>query len=228
MKTVFVTGADRGIGFCICEEFIRHGWRVIAGQYMPEWKELELLKGKYPDQIEVVALDVGSDASVRMAAQRTAELTDKLDMLINCAGIAGKDNRESGRNTLNINTMGPIRMVEAFMGLMQRGEKRLCFVSSEAGSITLAHRKDSIAYCTSKTCLNMAVRLMFEQLKTQGYRFWLYHPGWVRSYMLGYKTTNGNFDPEETAQVAYRQFTSDRAWEDTLVMSDVSDELWAF
>ena len=74
----------------------------------------------------------------------------------------------------------------------------------------------------------MAVRLMFEQLKTQGYRFRLYHPGWVRSYMLGYKTTNGNFDPEETAQVAYRQFTSDRAWEDTLVMSDVSDELWAF
>lgn len=46
--------------------------------------------------------------------------------------------------------------------------------------------------------------------------------------MSGHKSTEGNFEPEETAAVAYRQFTSQRNWEDVLVMSDVSDEIWPF
>lgn len=115
------------------------------------------------------------------------------------------------------------------MPLMEQGEKRLCFVSSEAGSITLAHRTEGdVSYCVSKTCLNMAVRLMFEELQPRGYRFRLYHPGWVRSYMGGEKGTEGNFEPEETAVAAYEQFTSDRNWEDVLVMSDISNEIWPF
>lgn len=46
--------------------------------------------------------------------------------------------------------------------------------------------------------------------------------------MSGQKSTIGNFEPEETAEVAYRQFTTDREAEDVLVMTDVSDELWPY
>ncbi|MCX4315883.1 MAG: hypothetical protein OSJ52_04470 [Lachnospiraceae bacterium] len=74
----------------------------------------------------------------------------------------------------------------------------------------------------------MAVRLMFERLQPEGYRFRLYHPGWVRTYMSGQKSTYGNFEAEESAEVAYRQFTSDRSFEDLLVMCDISDEIWPF
>ena len=69
---------------------------------------------------------------------------------------------------------------------------------------------------------------MFERLQPQGYQFRLYHPGWVRTYMSGRKSTEGNFEPEETAAAAYGQFVSDRNWEDVLVMTDVSDEMWPF
>ncbi len=73
--------------------------------------------------------------------------------------------------------------------------KRLCFVSSEAGSITVAHRKDGYAYCMSKASLNMAVKLMFNELRPQGYTFRLYHPGWVNSYMGGdQKGTSGKYE----------------------------------
>ena len=228
MKSVLITGADRGIGFALCRCFLDNGWRVFAGRFMKDWTELESLKDTYGGRLSLVDLDVGSQESVRLAAETVGGQTGCLDMLVNCAGIAQGGGSEATVRCLNVNTLGPIRMVEAFLPLMERGEKILCFFSSEAGSITLAHRNGDISYCVSKTCLNMAVRLMFEKLQPQGYRFRLYHPGWVRSYMSGKKSTVGNFEPEETAAVAYRQFTSTRNWEDVLVMSDVSDEIWPF
>ena len=228
MKSVFITGADRGIGFALCKCFLEHGWQVFAGRFMQDWTELDVLGREYGNRLFLVGLDVGSQESVDKAAETVGGQTDCLDMLVNCAGIFQNGSSGATVRCLNINTIGPIRMVEAFLPLMEAGERRLCFFSSEAGSITLAHRREGVSYCVSKTCLNMAVRLMFERLQPQGYRFRLYHPGWVRSYMSGQKSTEGNFEPEETAAAAYEQFTSDRNWEDVLIMSDVSNELWPF
>ena len=228
MKSVFITGADRGIGFALCMCFLENGWQVFAGRFMKDWPQLDTLKKQYCERLSLVDLDVGDQLSVERAAALVGEQTACLDMLVNCAGIAKKDCSEGTLQCLNINTMGPIRMVEAFLPLMEQGEKKLCFVSSEAGSITLAHRSGSFSYCVSKTCLNMGVRLMFNRLQPMGYRFRLYHPGWVRTYMQGKKSTEGNFEAEETAAVAYQQFTSERNWEDVLIMSDVSNEIWPF
>lgn len=228
MKSVFITGADRGIGLALCRCFLENGWCVFAGRFMEDWTELEALQEEYGQMLSLISLDVGSQESVERAAAAVSEQISCLDMLVNCAGIFQNGSRETTMRSLNINTMGPIRMAEAFLPLMEQGEKKLCFFSSEASSITLAHRKEDVSYCVSKTCLNMAVRLMFEKLKPQGYRFRLYHPGWVRTYMSGRKSTVGNFEPEETAAVAYEQFVSQRNWEDVLIMSDVSNEIWSF
>lgn len=228
MKTVLITGADRGVGYSLCECFLTGGWRVLAGQFMPEWPQLAELKEKNPEALEIISLDVGSTASVQAAAKTAAALCDHIDLLVSCAGIAGGDDYAKTRAIYNVNVAGAVRMVEAFLPLMQTGMKRLAFVSSEAGSVSVAHRDGGFAYTTSKTALNMTVRRMFRTLRPQGYTFRLYHPGWVRSYMGGKKSTIGNFEPEETAAVAYRQFTSDREAEDVLVMTDVSDEMWPY
>lgn len=201
----------------------------FAGQYMPEWKELEELNKQYGNQVVLIPLDVGSTESVKTAAELTAKKTETIDMLINCAGISGaSDDRQALNAVFNVNTLGTLRMVEAFLPLMQTGMKRLCFISSEAGCVALAHRTESFSYCMSKRALNMEVKLIFNKLVPEGYTFRLYHPGWVRSYMMGSKSTIGNFEPEETAQVAYLQFTEDRSWEDILAMTDVSDEVWPY
>ena len=44
MKSVLITGADRGIGFALCRCFLEAGWRVFAGRFMEDWTELDLLK----------------------------------------------------------------------------------------------------------------------------------------------------------------------------------------
>lgn len=228
MKTVLITGADRGIGYSLCECFIEGGWYVIAGQYMPEWPQLSALAEKYPEQLAVIPLDVGNTESVQAAAEASAALCDHIDLLVSCAGISGGETYEKMRAVFNVNTLGAVRMTEAFLPLMQTGMKRLAFVSSEAGVISLAHRQDTFTYTMSKTALNMIVRRMFRTLRPLGYTFRLYHPGWVRSYMMGQKSTAGNFEPEETAAVAYRQFVTDRSAEDVLVMTDVSGEMWPY
>lgn len=228
MKTVFITGADRGIGLSLCKIFLENGWQVFAGRFMKDWAELDTLKKEYGESLSLISLDVGNDISVRQAAEKVKKQANCLDMLINCAGIFQNGSNDTTLRCLNINSIGPLRMVESFLPLMEHGDKKLCFFSSEAGSITLAHRNGDLSYCVSKTCLNMTVRLMFDKLQPHGYHFRLYHPGWVRTYMSGEKSTVGNFDPEETAEVAYRQFVSKTAYEDVLIMRDVSDEMWPF
>lgn len=228
MKTVFITGADRGIGFSLCRCFLEAGWKVFAGRFMKDWTELDSLKKEFDTALSLIPLDVGNPDSVTQAATLVGLETECLDMLVNCAGVFQNEGRQSGAFCLNINTMGPMRMVNAFLPLMEKGEKRLCFFSSEAGSITLAHRAGDFPYCISKTCLNMAVRLLFNRLQPQGYRFRLYHPGWVRTYMTGEKSTMGNFDAEESAQAAFEQFISNRDWEEVFAMTDVSNEIWPF
>lgn len=236
MRSVFITGTDRGIGFALCKQFLDKGWKVFAGHFMKDWSEMEkidaetlaVLKEKWGTQLSLVQIDIGTQESVDRAAAQMKEETDCLDMIVHCAGIYQNETEAAMYNCLNVNTMGAIRVTEALLPLMENGEKRLCFFSSEASSISLAHRDGDMAYCVSKTCLNMAVRLMFEKLRPRGYHFRLYHPGWVHSYMIGEVHTLGNFAPEDTAAVAYEQFSSDRNWEDVLAMSDISGEIWPF
>ena len=229
MKSVLISGADRGVGLGLAAEFASHGWRVFAGQFMPEWPQLSELKEKYPDNLVIVPLDVSSSESVRAARELVGRETDRIDLLASNAGIGHlKEDRESMTRVFSVNSLALVRLVSSFRDLLDRGDRRVCAVSSEAGSITLAMRPDMYSYCMSKTALNMELRLLFNELRPQGYTFRVYHPGWVRSYMSGKKSTVGYFEPEETAAVAYRQFTEDREVEDVLYLMDIEGEVWAF
>ncbi len=70
MKQVMITGADRGIGLALCKSFLQHGWRVFAGRFMKDWKELEDLLKEYPKRLTLVDLDVGKSSSVQRAAEQ--------------------------------------------------------------------------------------------------------------------------------------------------------------
>ena len=78
MKTVFITGADRGIGNAMCEQFLEHGWKVFAGQFMPRWGFLSKNLERYPNNLKLIPLDVSKDESVRAAAALVAQETDEL------------------------------------------------------------------------------------------------------------------------------------------------------
>lgn len=235
-QTVFVTGADRGLGFALCTELLKQDWQVFAGQYMPDWPDLSLLAEQYPQTLQIVSLDVSSVESTQAAAQTVAKRTDYVDALINNAGVysptAGRTIREAQdygemHRLYDVNALGPLRVTEAFLPFMERGGlKRLCFISSEAGSIARSERKTEFGYCMSKAALNMAIKILFNDLSHTGYTFRAYHPGWIRSYMSGEKNMEATLEPEEAARKAIPILLGRRQDEGPFVLVDDEGSEW--
>jgi len=234
--TVLVTGADRGRGLALCAGVIDQGWTVCAGQFMPDWTEHSALSAQHPGQLHILPLDVSSTESVRQAAQQVAGFTGHLDLLISNAGIThpnmlrtireGQD-YEGIQKMYDVNALGAVRVVESFLPLLDQGNlKRLCFVSSEAGSIARSYRTSWFGYCMSKSALNMAVSILFNDLRPAGYTFRVYHPGWVRSYMSGQKNLEADLEPEEAAACALPIFLNPRPDENRLFLVDYKNEEW--
>jgi NAD(P)-dependent dehydrogenase (short-subunit alcohol dehydrogenase family) len=236
-KTVLITGADRGLGYALAECFLKENWTVFAGQFMPGWDALEKLKARCGDSLNIITLDVSEEDSVGAAYREVRAKTGRLDMLVNNAGISGGagdiftlGDLSRGSQIFSVNSLGPLRVTNTFLPLLEDPEslKRICFVSSEAGSVSVCHRGEGFIYPMSKTALNMAVKLLFTQLRGRGYSFRLYHPGWVRSYMSGKKSTMGKFEPEETAASAIRFFIDGQPHEDVLRLVDNEGVTWPF
>src|SRR5215208_173253 len=234
--TVFITGADRGLGFALCAELLKQDWQVFAGQHKPEWPDLSALAGQYPATLHIEALEVRSVESAQAAAESVAEQTDHLDVLINNAGVSSpttlrpirepQDYAEMQR-MYDVNALGPLRVTEVFQPLLERGSlKRLCFISSEAGSIARSERTAEFGYCMSKAALNMAVKILYNDLSANGYTFRVYHPGWIRSYMSGVKNMEATFEPEEAAARAIPILLGGRENEEELVLLDHEGNGW--
>lgn len=236
MNSVMITGADRNIGLALCREFLQKGWLVFAGRYAEQLRFLDELQAEYPDTLCIVPADCSSRSSLQEAARQVGQRTRRLDMLVHNAAHFGSDagsvleqlHTEGCKAPFSVNALGAIRLVQAFLPLMEEGGRRLCFVSSEAGSVSVAARNFLSGYCMSKTALNMAVRLMFNELRPRGYTFRLFHPGWVRSPEDGVSAAPGKLDPRQAAQAAAEQFSQDRDWENQLAIIDYQGVLWPF
>ena len=238
MKTVFVTGADRGLGMGIAHMLLKAGHRVFAGQFMPGWPELAEMQRQFPGKLTIVPLDVGDIGSAKAAAKAVEKEAESLDVLINNAGILSKyddahirdgQDYDALMKLYNINALGPIRTTEAFMPLLDKGAgKRLCYVSSEAGSLGTSNRKNWFAYCMSKCALNMGVAILFNDLRPDGYTFRVYHPGYMRTYMMGEKNMAATYEPDEAGAFAVNYFLSETGTynEDRLILRDNTGKEW--
>jgi NAD(P)-dependent dehydrogenase (short-subunit alcohol dehydrogenase family) len=194
------------------------------------------LQAEYPQSLHVVSLDIGSMQSVKAAAEIVKTHNDHLDLMIDNAGVTSEtsfatirepQDYEEMHRLYDINALGSLRVVEAFLPLLDQGSsKRLCFISSEAGSIERAERTSWFGYCMSKAALNMSIKLLFNDLHPRGYTFRVYHPGWIRSYMHGEKNMDATLEPAEAAEYAIPYFLGDQESEDRLVMMDYEGKEW--
>jgi len=240
MPTVFITGADRGLGFALCKEFLSRGWTVFAGKFLQDYSLLEQEREKNP-ALNIIPLDAGDTSSIINALKLTEEKTNSLDMLISNAALMGETHcsideppmdLQAPWNSFRVNALGPVHTVEYFLPLLDKGSmKRLCFVSSEVSSLMLMkHRAGSgYPYPMSKSSMNMGVRLMHNLLFPQGYSFRLYHPGWMKRQMQdGTLSDKAALDPADTAAHAAKYFETPLKDEQRLVMYDYLSQEWPF
>lgn len=210
MKNAVLSGCDRGLGLAMTKELLGDGWRVFAGQFMPEWPELDQLKEQWGDQLIIMPLDVSSDKSVEDAAKIVRSYTDRIELLMNIAGIMastmgkeGTDERSANTNDgtifdkpnmkyfmamYNVNALGQIRMNHNFIDLLVKGEgdKTLVNISSEAGSCSFptCARDFQYGYCMSKAAVNCMSAMLQYGLKKHEIKVFNLHPGYLRSYII--------------------------------------------
>lgn len=195
-RTIVVTGADRGLGYELVRQFVERGDRVFAGKYRTKWNLLEQLKEKYPELVEIVEMDVGSCESVNAAAAQILSKTDKVDVLINNAGVWLSDNSgtvledrfdyDRMMAEFNINALGALRVTQALIrAVLNSFDKLVVNVSSEAGSITGCYKDTQPGYCMSKAAMNMQACIVLNGIKRLGGAVLNLHPGWMQSVIGG-------------------------------------------
>ena len=192
MPAVLITGASRGLGFELAKQYAVEGWRVIACCRKPEDAiALKKLAPSVRDMVSVVAMDVADNDTVRNAALTLKDVV--VDILINSAGIAGVPQQSTGKidyaswaRVLDVNTMGPLRVLEAFTDNLARSERRLVVtITSGMGSLADNTSGGSIAYRSSKAAVNMVMRSAAIDLAPRGITCVLINPGWVKTDMGG-------------------------------------------
>jgi NAD(P)-dependent dehydrogenase (short-subunit alcohol dehydrogenase family) len=194
MKQVLITGANRGVGLELTRQLLAQGDRVIATCRQPaEAQTLQEWADQFGDQLLVLALDVTDDTSVQEARRETGSVVDRLDMLINNAGILIKDETVSNfdsevmQRTLDVNAVGVMRVATQFVDLLRQGrEAKLINISSQLGSLQKMRRGwGQYSYNSSKAALNMVTRMLAFDLEEDGIAVLAVHPGWVQTDMGG-------------------------------------------
>jgi NAD(P)-dependent dehydrogenase (short-subunit alcohol dehydrogenase family) len=196
VKTVLVTGANKGIGREVARQLAAKGFHVFVGARNAKAgrKAAEEI-AKEAGEATFLEIDVADNGSVTTAAREFSGIHDHLDVLVNNAGIIvdGDDailetSDDLVRKTLKTNTLGPLRVTRAFVPLLKKSKApRVINVSSGGGQLTGGADGWAPAYCISKTALNGVT----EQLAAALPKFAVNSvcPGWVRTDMGGGNAT---------------------------------------
>jgi len=192
MKTALITGANKGIGYEVARQLAAKGFHVFVGARNAKagrkaTEEIAKICGKGT----FLEIDVADKDSVTTAAREFSNIEDRLDVLVNNAGIIADGDKaileisdDLFRKTLETNTLGALRVTRAFVPLLRKSKApRVVNVSSGGGQLTGGADGWAPAYCISKTALNgVTVQLAAALPK---FAVNSVCPGWVRTEMGG-------------------------------------------
>ncbi|WP_217808992.1 SDR family oxidoreductase [Cedecea sp. NFIX57] len=161
-KTVFVTGANRGIGAELVSAFLRHG----AGKVYAGARDPQALRDYGDDRVIAVQLDVTKPESVHAAAQKIGEL----DILVNNAGVMNDNTILTATfaelmTDMDVNYYGTVRVLQTFAPLM--GKKEVGVIANVLSVLALAPMSQTAGYSASKAALLSATQAARAILKSQ-------------------------------------------------------------
>ena len=207
MPKVLITGANRGIGLEFVSQYAAEGWDVIACCRDPEGAgALRDIARTYDGRVKVASLDVLDHSTIEAIAE--AYHGEPIDVVINNAGIPGPRGETIARQqfgamdydewvrVLRTNTLGPMKVSEAFADNVAASEqKKIIHISSTIGSNVEAHAQ-AFCYSSSKAALTKVSTLMAEALRERGITVLALCPGHVKG--VGMAGPAGKIDARES------------------------------
>jgi len=224
MKTVLITGANKGIGFETVRQLAQLGYFVYLGSRdkIKGLDALEKLKASGLDNVDCVEIDVTDIDSIKKAKQELESKIDVLDVLINNAGISGGQPQnmssleiENLRKVFDTNFFGAVQTTQEFIPLLKRsGEPRIVNVSSGLGSLTVHSTTQNLnfalydAYSCSKTALNAFTVMLANEYSDTNFKINSVTPGYTATDLNQHKGTQ---TAEQGAKIIVKYATVDNS-----------------
>ncbi len=187
MKSVIVTGANRGIGLEISLAFARAGYKVFATMRNPD--SASALKQKIKDEslsINISTMDVNADESVKHCMESILQENGPLDVLVNNAGVERHGSVEEltmgdFKDVMETNFFGVLRCTKALLPSM-RTNRNGCIINIASVSGKIATSPLS-AYCASKYALEAMSEALAQEVKSFNIRVAIIEPGIISTDM---------------------------------------------
>tara|TARA_E500000331_G_C17191408_1_gene685039 strand:+ start:382 stop:1068 length:687 start_codon:yes stop_codon:yes gene_type:complete len=204
LKTILITGANRGIGLELLKESILKNFSVI-GTFRNKQRSKELLAIK-SEKVKFFEMDVVNEKSILNIANK---ITSPIDYLICNAGINNgygtlfdeDHSHEKMLEVLNVNVLGCILTIRNFSKHLNSNAK-IVLISSIMG-VQVHNGSNAMIYRASKAAVNNVMVSISEQLKSKKIVVTSFHPGWVRTDMGG---PNATLSTKESASSLINSF----------------------
>lgn len=173
IETVVVICAKNTESDGLCADLRAQGCRVVQG--------IVGLREAPADREDIFAIDPTSDTSVEEIAKKLDYAVDMLVINLDYSPEGSRETIANGQNygslleAYNFNTVAPVRIIKGFLPLLERGKgKRICVVTTIESSNNACYTIDNYMNHTSRAALNMAMNILFNDLRGRGYSFRLY------------------------------------------------------
>ncbi len=197
-QVVLITGANRGIGLSMAQQYVAQGSEVIAvcRESSDEIEELA--------DLVISGIDLSQDDAMDSVIQvlELAQGDDfKLDVLINNAGLFKNETLEQMevdqiREQFEINSLAPLKITHALLPFLKDGSK-VVTITRRRRSIEAHTTGADYGYRASKAALNAFTKSLAMDLKPKGVAVAVVHPGFVQTRMVGF---NGDITPDQAAK----------------------------
>ena len=207
-KTVFITGANKGIGYGIAKHLGLSGWSIVLGARNEERAEkvIKELKDLGIDVLGWVNVELADLGSIEKAAAIITAEYPELTMLINNAGIPGDMSQASYatdmkhiKETIDVNFIGTFALTKALIPLIQKNEGRIVNVTVPSGANPYWH---PLAYVASKAAQNAMMGIMALEFTQNNIPVEIFsvHPGPTTTDLNGNMALPGFHDIDTVGQ----------------------------
>lgn len=209
MKTAFVTGSNKGIGFEISKKLLKEGYHVLVGARDEARGQKAIIELAKYGHVDLIRIDISDSKSINEAVERVNNEFKDLNLLVNNAGIPGEllkghdwdFTRNELLETYTVDFLGPFDLSKGLLPLLIENHGKIVNVTIPIEPFYFPNM-NFFAYQTGKAPLNVMTKswgINFDKMNLP-VQIFAVMPGAVSTDLNNHITGEGVKTPEKAAE----------------------------